>query len=110
VAQEKQVVLGRHGERVPHERRRVDDQGAGHGAGDPAGGRVLASGPPGLWKGRGFWNWEIEAGWEVEIRSRRIKWTATHSSGLFCVSMTAAMGIPKFDTGPQKSAIRKQLA
>lgn len=28
----------------------------------------------------------------------------THKSGLFCVSMTAAMGIPKFDAGPQKSA------
>jgi hypothetical protein len=26
-----------------------------------------------------------------------------HNSGLFCVSITAAIGIPKFDTGPQKS-------
>lgn len=25
-------------------------------------------------------------------------------SGSFCVSMTAAMGIPKLETGPQKSA------
>jgi hypothetical protein len=27
----------------------------------------------------------------------------THNSGLFCVSITAAIGIPKFETGPQKS-------
>jgi len=25
-------------------------------------------------------------------------------SGSFCVSMTAAIGMPKFETGPQKSA------
>ena len=25
-------------------------------------------------------------------------------SGSFCVSITAAMGMPKFETGPQKSA------
>lgn len=30
----------------------------------------------------------------------------TYSSGLFCVSITAAMGIPKFETGPQKSELR----
>jgi hypothetical protein len=29
---------------------------------------------------------------------------ATYRSGLFCVSIMAARGIPKFDTGPQKSA------
>jgi hypothetical protein len=28
---------------------------------------------------------------------------ASYRSGLFCVSRTAAMGIPKFETGPQKS-------
>ncbi len=28
----------------------------------------------------------------------------THMSGSFCVSMTAAIGMPKFETGPQKSA------
>lgn len=27
----------------------------------------------------------------------------THISGLFCVSITAAIGIPKLETGPQKS-------
>lgn len=26
-------------------------------------------------------------------------------SGSFCVSMTAAIGMPKFETGPQKSAV-----
>ena len=28
---------------------------------------------------------------------------STYISGSFCVSRTAAMGIPKFDAGPQKS-------
>jgi hypothetical protein len=28
----------------------------------------------------------------------------THISGSFCISITAATGIPKFDAGPQKSA------
>jgi hypothetical protein len=32
----------------------------------------------------------------------------THISGSFCVSMTAAMGIPKLETGPQKSVFTKQ--
>ena len=35
--------------------------------------------------------------------SRRRTRTRTHNSGLFCVSITAAIGIPKFETGPQKS-------
>lgn len=30
-------------------------------------------------------------------------WGGAYSSGLFCVSMMAARGIPKFETGPQKS-------
>lgn len=30
----------------------------------------------------------------------------TYSSGLFCVSITAATGIPKLETGPQKSSSR----
>ena len=31
-------------------------------------------------------------------------------SGSFCVSITAAIGIPKLDTGPQKSAqVRRML-
>lgn len=29
----------------------------------------------------------------------------SYRSGLFCVSMTAATGMPKFDTGPQKSGV-----
>ena len=27
------------------------------------------------------------------------------TSGFFCVSMTAAMGMPKLDAGPQKSVV-----
>jgi hypothetical protein len=44
----------------------------------------------------------------VAIEIIIVKYTEeeTHNSGLFCVSMTAATGIPKFDTGPQKSKLR----
>lgn len=35
-------------------------------------------------------------------RNRRNK-TASYISGSFFTSMTAAMGMPKFDAGPQKS-------
>ena len=31
-------------------------------------------------------------------------------SGSFCVSMTAAMGMPKFETGPQKSVERENVS
>ncbi len=30
---------------------------------------------------------------------------ATYRSGLFCVSITAAIGMPKLETGPQKSRV-----
>lgn len=60
--------------------------------------------------GQGVRNWGREGRFRREMCSRRIDPTATHSSGLFCVSMTAAMGIPKFDTGPQKSAKSQRIS
>jgi hypothetical protein len=33
-----------------------------------------------------------------------------YNSASFCVSRTAAIGMPKFETGPQKSAWQFQLA
>jgi len=38
-----------------------------------------------------------------EGNSESTEETCTHSSGLFCASITTAIGIPKFDTRPQKS-------
>lgn len=34
----------------------------------------------------------------------------TYMSGFFCVSITAAIGIPKFEAGPQKSGEREMLS
>ena len=34
----------------------------------------------------------------------------TYISGSFCVSITAAIGIPKFDAGPQKSVTKTKSA
>ena len=39
----------------------------------------------------------------IEIIGAKDTEDGTYNSGLFCVSMTAATGMPKFDTGPQKS-------
>jgi len=36
--------------------------------------------------------------------------TGTHIPGSFCVSSTAAIGIPKFETGPQKSGVCRILS
>ena len=36
------------------------------------------------------------------VRSREID-SMSYNSGLFCVSITAANGMPKFEAGPQKS-------
>jgi hypothetical protein len=37
-------------------------------------------------------------------RWRESVFAVAHISGSFCVSRTAAMGMPKFEAGPQKSA------
>jgi hypothetical protein len=43
--------------------------------------------------------------WESWESSRELREGGyrTYRSGDFCVSITAAIGIPKFETGPQKS-------
>jgi hypothetical protein len=51
-------------------------------------------------------SWEIS--WRGSMRRRggkiiREAGMGTYRSGDFCVSITAAIGIPKFETGPQKS-------
>ncbi len=44
MAREQQVVLRRHGKRVPHEGRRVEEKRAGHAAGYPAPYRGMSAG------------------------------------------------------------------
>ena len=78
MASEQEVVLWCNCESVASEDGGVDGEGGGHATGD-AGGEV----------------------------SRDIRWRCrsreTYNSGSFCVSITAAMGMPKLDAGPQKS-------
>lgn len=83
VAAEEEVVLWLDGERVAHERGRIDGQGECHLARDAV-------------RGEG----ELVTTWEG-----RERW-GTYSSGLFWVSATAARGMPKLETGPQKSGGR----
>ena len=86
VAQEQKVVLRRDGHAVPHECRRVHDERGSHFAGDARVEGWLALEGGGLKGTRGREEWE------------------NYISGSFWVSIIAAMGIPKLDTGPQKSA------
>lgn len=73
-----EVVGGRHGHRVAHKHSRVDDQGGRHLARDA----VVVSSRPAAIARRG----------------------GTDTSGSFRVmSITAASGMPKLETGPQKS-------
>lgn len=96
VACEKEVVLGRDGEGVAHEGGGVDDEGAGHRAGDTVAQRLSQ------WMSSGYQVAGVGLGWAI---SKAVKpRLGTYISGSFCVSITAAMGIPKLETGPQKSA------
>lgn len=51
---------------------------------------------------------ELGMGTDGELVKAEGDGRETHSSGDFCVSITAATGMPKFDTGPQKSTQRCQ--
>lgn len=94
MAGKQQIVLWRHGERIPHEREGIDGERARHRTGDSTGGP------------------SVSISRISRISREAIQGTspplgvggASHSSGLFCVSRTAAMGMPKLDAGPQKSA------
>lgn len=46
-----------------------------------------------------------------QFRNRIVDfWGKAYISGSFCVSMTAAIGIPKLETGPQKSAEMERVS
>jgi hypothetical protein len=47
-------------------------------------------------------SWEIPR--RIGVKEIDNKVSRTYISGSFCISITAATGIPKFDAGPQKSA------
>jgi hypothetical protein len=84
VAAEEEVILGRHGEGVAHEGAAVAAEGESHAAGDTEESQLCQR------EGFGC----VAVGGERYI------------SGSFCVSMTAAMGMPKLEAGPQKSTPR----
>lgn len=44
---------------------------------------------------------------DAKLRNLQLGAITTYISGSFCVSITAATGIPKFEAGPQKSALAK---
>lgn len=75
VAAEEEVVLRCDGHGISHEGRTVTNQGKCHRSGDATTDQPATT--------------------KIEL---------AYISGSFCVSMTAAMGIPKLEAGPQKSA------
>lgn len=95
VAAEKKVVLGRNGHGVAHEGRRVTAEGKSHWTGDTV--IALVSFPTlrTIYEMRQILS-RVEA-------VRRDAGIGAYISGSFCVSITAAIGIPKLDAGPQKS-------
>lgn len=92
VATEKKVVSGRDGHGVAHESGAVADESGGHRARDTVV-EVLVS---------------LTLLSQLNpAQAHPMEWIcprATYISGSFWVSMTAAMGIPKLEAGPQKSA------
>lgn len=88
VAAEEEVVHGGDGHGVAHECGRVTAESEGHGSRDTVV-RVCIS--PKLLQNVGL------------AQSCRRSGRKNYISGSFCVSMTAARGMPKLDAGPQKS-------
>ena len=97
MAGEEKVVLGGDGEGVAHEGSGVDGQGTGHLARDA--GRALA-GCSRIWQ-----DVQVNRGDGVCFAGdfKRDWARSTYISGSFWVSITAAMGMPKLEAGPQKS-------
>lgn len=83
MARKQEVICGGDSEGEAHKRRGINAESARHGARDP-----VAPPPP------------LSAFVSVHTTTRK---GVTYSSGLFCVSITAARGMPKLETGPQKS-------
>lgn len=107
VTSEEEVVLRGDGESVAGESSRVDDQGTCHCSGD-AGEKnsklvtddiicITCHIPS------GFRLHMQDTGMHAELKSKEGRRESAYISGSFCVSITAAMGIPKLETGPQKS-------
>lgn len=114
MACQKEVILGGYGHRVAHKSRRVDEQSTSHGSGDtipayPSQFEVIAKGRICLFlspimnhESKGIEN--AVGRYENCCAAKEV----TNISGSFCISMTAAMGIPKFEAGPQKSVTSKR--
>jgi hypothetical protein len=75
-----QVILGCHGKGISHQQGRADDESASHASGNTTSESVFHSG-------------SHYAG-VLEMN---------YISGSFRISVTAAMGMPKLEAGPQKS-------
>lgn len=88
VAAEEEVVYGGDGHGVAHECGRVTAESECHGSRDTV--LHMSVSPKLLQNTR-------------SAQSCRRSGRRNYISGSFCVSMTAARGIPKFDAGPQKS-------
>jgi hypothetical protein len=120
VAEEEEVVLRLDDERVAHEGCGVDNQGHLSSCRGFCEVDIPISSPfpiPNINISINRWRmpsreWENglcqrKASMVEEGNSESTEETCTHNSGLFCVFITAAIGIPKFDTGPQKSVSRR---
>lgn len=91
MATEQKVVYGSDGHGVTHEGGRVTGESKSHGSRDTVVEMCISS--------------KLLCG-EGSSRRDRISGGLNYISGSFCVSMTAARGIPKLDAGPQKSVQR----
>ncbi len=113
MAAEQEIVLRLDGQGVAHEGARVEDQGARHAAGYAVYCYFSRQTSPTRWfggqrererereKDQRDWRWQL-AGGKKRLDGGR-EGGLRYISGSFCVSMTAAMGMPKLETGPQKS-------
>lgn len=105
MASKQEVVLWANSQRVSHERSRVDGQCGGElsrdtNCSEASVHKILQHTIDYLVIQSDSWFGELRSSSATD-RSKG----QTYISGSFCVSRTAAMGIPKFDTGPQKSML-----
>ena len=104
MACEKEVIFRRHSHGIAHESGSIDGESGGHATGDTV--RtvsaprciVVTEAESRKYSGR------LGRGRGGEGREEG-KEGQTDSSGSFCVSRIAAMGMPKFEKGPQKSIV-----
>lgn len=107
VAAEEEVVYGRDGESVAHEDGRVANQGCRHWARDTVDSRFVSAHVhfPSSFPVMSLLILSQCAGLTRSVLEGE---GGAHISGSFCVSMTAAMGIPKLEAGPQKSVFQSR--